>query len=150
MTAGFKKHYLATAKARATASTLATKLVDGRVYSVLKTLELGTGGAIKLLLIRDPTGTHSFNGEYKDPLTNTAKWTAEMLGSLEQLQMIRGNASEIRIDNSLFFMTIAEFGAAFERVYIAHARVDDGYNSAWYDRDNDDGQMRTYTVTVPI
>lgn len=74
---------MVTAKTKATASTFATKLTGGRVYSVLKNVEFGADAAIKTLMLRDPTGTHTFGGRYKDPLTNTASWTSAMLNSLE-------------------------------------------------------------------
>lgn len=48
--------------------------------------------------MRDPTGITTFAGTYKDPLTNTAVWTAARLAQIQYLNMIKGNPLEIRTD----------------------------------------------------
>ena len=140
------KHYILTAKTIATAALLGTKLANARVYSVLQTFTLGTS---EVILLRDPTGINTYDGLWKNPITNTVKWTDAYLKAIRYSNMLKGDSSEIRIDDGIFFMQSDEFKAAFESYYIGYTRVDNGYESSWYDVDKDDGLKKSFTVTVP-
>ena len=46
-------------------------------------------------------------------------------------------------------MTKQDFLSCFYYFTVGHYLDKDGYASTWYDQDDDDGTLKTYTATIP-
>ena len=119
--ASVAKGYLITACTKA--ATGASGLASNKYFSVIDTFRLATN-TIELILVRDPSGLNTYAGTYKHPLSNPTVWTSALLAEVSYLSYIRGDPNEVRVDDSLFFISSDEFLEAFETYQVAHYRYD--------------------------
>ena len=52
-------------------------------------------------------------------------------------------------NDGIFFTDSVDFLRCFSDFQVAHYRDNEGYTDTWYDKENDDGQLSQYEVTIP-
>lgn len=112
---------------------------------MMAAFELKTGATVdhKLYMMRNPWGVSYFNKTWneKDTTSWTSSYRSQVPFGVDPLTS--------QTTSGIFFVSAADFLTCFSDYQIAHYRDSLGYSDDWYDKDNDDGTLSTYEVTVP-
>lgn len=116
-------------------------LVPGHAYTITgaSTVTTASGDSVKLILVRNPHGQETWNGDWSDKDTNN--WTDEVKSAF-----IAQNGDWSYTTGS-FYMTADDYVKYFDFIYVGY--FNDDYWNNYLEVANDDGNEKEYTISIP-
>lgn len=145
MTADSLNYIMGAGTAGATdTATNACGIAMSHAYSLIAVFELKTGSTVdhKMYMLRNPWGISYFNQSWA---SGDAAWTTAY-----KSQVPHSVDPDTSQNDGVFFMNSNDFLYCFSDFQVAHYRDNEGYSDTWYDKENDNGELAQYEVTVPI
>ena len=95
----------------------------------------------RLYMVRNPWSTTYFNGDFR---SSDPAWTQHF-----KSQVPYGVDPSTSWSNGIFFIKDSDFHAVMDSFQVGHHRESEGYETSWFDKENDDGLTHEYVVEVP-
>lgn len=83
--------------------------------------------------MKNPWGVDSYSGPWND---NDSRWTSSY----------KSQVPYVNSDDGFFFMDVTDFTSVYYYFTINYLR--DNFRSNYYEKTNDDGNMKAYTFTL--
>ena len=111
-------------------------IVAGHAFSMLAAFELTTSEAVdhKLYMLRNPWGITEYNMSWK---SSDPAWTDDYIS-----QVPNGIDPTTSDELGIFFVDADDFMTCFQDFQIGHYRHAEGYDSDWYDVEDNDKSER--------